>query len=150
MNLTIALTLLAPAALAAIAFAGKRLRAAAVANDRGIALQTVIIMVVLLAIAGSVGAVLISTGGESVDDLEAAGPFSTNVTAANCASIKMGSVNGVLETTGSTTVTGSTKNDCAFGDASIGKGTCEIYSSFKGKGVHVTGKAKNGCILLLN
>ena len=37
---------------------------------RGIALQTVIIMVVLLAIAGGVAAVLLNRGGEAVTDIE--------------------------------------------------------------------------------
>ena len=41
-----------------------------VADARGIALQTVIIMVVLLAIAGGVAAVLLSRGGEAVTDIE--------------------------------------------------------------------------------
>ena len=40
------------------------------ADARGIALQTVIIMVVLLAIAGGVAAVLLSRGGEAVTDIE--------------------------------------------------------------------------------
>ena len=37
---------------------------------RGIALQTVIIMVVLLAIAGGVAAVLLNRGGEAIQDIE--------------------------------------------------------------------------------
>ena len=41
-----------------------------VADVRGIALQTVIIMVVLLAIAGGVSAVLLNRGGEAVTDIE--------------------------------------------------------------------------------
>ena len=41
-----------------------------IADVRGIALQTVIIMVVLLAIAGGVAAVLLSRGGEAVSDIE--------------------------------------------------------------------------------
>ena len=41
-----------------------------VADVRGIALQTVIIMVVLLAIAGGVAAVLLNRGGEAVTDIE--------------------------------------------------------------------------------
>ena len=41
-----------------------------VADVRGIALQTVIIMVVLLAIAGGVAAVLLSRGGDAVSDIE--------------------------------------------------------------------------------
>lgn len=40
------------------------------ADMRGIALQTVIIMVVLLAIAGAVAGVLITRGGEAVNTLE--------------------------------------------------------------------------------
>ena len=40
------------------------------ADARGIALQTVIIMVVLLAIAGGVAAVLLSRGGEAITDIE--------------------------------------------------------------------------------
>ena len=40
------------------------------ADVRGIALQTVIIMVVLLAIAGGVAAVLLNRGGEAVTDIE--------------------------------------------------------------------------------
>ena len=41
-----------------------------VADIRGIALQTVIVIVVMLAIAGAVAGVLITRGGEVVDDLE--------------------------------------------------------------------------------
>ena len=41
-----------------------------VADARGIALQTVIIMVVLLAIAGGVAAVLLNRGGQAVTDIE--------------------------------------------------------------------------------
>ena len=37
---------------------------------RGIALQTVIVMVVLLAIAGGVAAVLLNRGGEAITDIE--------------------------------------------------------------------------------
>lgn len=41
-----------------------------VADVRGIALQTVIIMVVLLAIAGAIAGVLLTRGGEAVSDVE--------------------------------------------------------------------------------
>ena len=40
-------------------------------DERGIALQTVIIMVVLLAIAGAIAAVLLTRGGEAASQLEA-------------------------------------------------------------------------------
>ena len=41
-----------------------------VADVRGIALQTVIIMVVLLAVAGAVAGVLLARGGEAVSEVE--------------------------------------------------------------------------------
>lgn len=40
------------------------------ADTRGIALQTVIVIVVLLAIAGAVAGVLLTRGGEAVEELE--------------------------------------------------------------------------------
>ena len=40
-------------------------------DERGIALQTVIIMVVLLAIAGAVAAALLTRAGDATDELEA-------------------------------------------------------------------------------
>ena len=58
-------------AVAAMAFLALRGRLPRLASDvRGIALQTVIILVVLLAIAGGVSAVLLTAGGEAVDDLD--------------------------------------------------------------------------------
>ena len=54
-----------------IASLGLRERAEATSADRrGIALQTVIIMVVLLVIAGAVAGVLLTRGQEAVTDLE--------------------------------------------------------------------------------
>ncbi len=41
-----------------------------IADARGIALQTVIVTVVLIAIAGGVAAVLIASGGDAIDELE--------------------------------------------------------------------------------
>ena len=41
-----------------------------VADSRGIALQTVIVIVVMLAIAGAVAGVLLTRGGEAVAELE--------------------------------------------------------------------------------
>lgn len=48
----------------------RTLAAARGSDIRGIALQTVIVMVVLLAIAGAVATVLLTRGGEAVSDLE--------------------------------------------------------------------------------
>lgn len=55
----------------AVAYFAVRGRLPQVAADvRGIALQTVIIMVVLLAIAGAVAGVLLARGGEAVSEVE--------------------------------------------------------------------------------
>ena len=57
--------------LAGAALLKVRNRLPRLADDtRGIALQTVIIMVVLLAIAGGVATVLLTRGGEAVEDIE--------------------------------------------------------------------------------
>ena len=66
----VVLSLLVPS-LAGVAYLALRGRLPNLAADvRGIALQTVIIMVVLLAIAGGVAAVLLNRGGEAVTDIE--------------------------------------------------------------------------------
>ena len=58
-------------AVVAIAYFAVRGRLPQIAADvRGIALQTVIIMVVLLAIAGAIAGVLLTRGGEAVSDVE--------------------------------------------------------------------------------
>ena len=145
MTLTISLTLLVPAVAVAIAGAGRRLFAEVVDNVQGIALQTVIIMVVLLAIAGSVAAVLISSGQESVDDLEAVELYANVVTTANCPSIKIGSVTGAIES-GSTSVDGSKMGDCVFPNAP--KAACELYQTAKGKAKYVS-SGRPGCLLIL-
>ena len=63
--------------IVAAAFAGLRRRMPATVTDmRGIALQTVIIMVVLIAIAGAIAAVLVTRGGQAVDEIQR-----TNITA---------------------------------------------------------------------
>ena len=67
-------------------------------DERGIALQTVIIMVVLLAIAGTVAAVLFSRASEVTGELESQDVTATKIdTAAECANHTMGSppVSGV-------------------------------------------------------
>ena len=64
------LSLVVPSLVGAL-YLAMRGRLPNLAEDvRGIALQTVIIMVVLLAIAGGVAAVLLSRGGEAITDIE--------------------------------------------------------------------------------
>ena len=64
------LSLIVPCTGGAVYLAFRPRFANLAADARGIALQTVIIMVVLLAIAGGVAAVLLSRGGEAVSDIE--------------------------------------------------------------------------------
>lgn len=71
MTESIALAIAVPAALGAAWLASRRSWSPAVADNRGIALQTVIVIVVMLVIAGAVAGVLISRGNEVLDDLEA-------------------------------------------------------------------------------
>ena len=68
------LALTAPAIFAVIALALRPLRR--VADQRGIALQTVIIMVVLVVIGGAVAAVLINRSGSEVERFEDQGSSS--------------------------------------------------------------------------
>ena len=71
MTITLAMSILVPIAALAAFVGARRGRVPTFLEDRrGIALQTVIIMVVLLAIAGGVAAVLLSRGSEAVGDLE--------------------------------------------------------------------------------
>ena len=65
-------------------------------DERGIALQTVIIMVVLLAIAGTVAAVLFSRASDVTGDLESQDVTSATIdSAAECTNHLMGGVAGV-------------------------------------------------------
>ena len=68
---TLALAVGVPAVLAAACLASRRSWSPAYADNRGIALQTVIVIVVMLVIAGGVAGVLLSRGGEVMSDLEA-------------------------------------------------------------------------------
>lgn len=57
--------------VAGVGYLAFRTRLSRLATDvRGIALQTVIIMVVLLAIAGAIAGVLLTRGGQAVSDIE--------------------------------------------------------------------------------
>ena len=58
-------------AVAGLVYLARRYRPDLTVSDvRGVALQTVIVMVVLLAIAGAVAGVLLTRGGEAVEEAE--------------------------------------------------------------------------------
>ena len=67
---TLAMAVGVPAVLAAAYLASRRSWSPAHADNRGIALQTVIVIVVMLVIAGGVAGVLLSRGGDVMSDLE--------------------------------------------------------------------------------
>ena len=64
------LAIFVPCAAGTVIAAARNTRSRLAADARGIALQTVIVMVVLLAIAGGVAAVLLTRGGEAISDIE--------------------------------------------------------------------------------
>ena len=69
--ITVALLAVGVLSLFGVVLMGLRRRSESIPADiRGIALQTVIIMVVLLVIAGAVAGVLLTRGNEAVTDLE--------------------------------------------------------------------------------
>ena len=70
MTTAIVVSVLVPIAAAAILLAVRNRLPRLAADVRGIALQTVIVMVVLLAIAGAVAAVLLSRGSEAISEVE--------------------------------------------------------------------------------
>ncbi|MXY08936.1 MAG: hypothetical protein F4Z00_12495 [Acidimicrobiaceae bacterium] len=70
MSATFVISIVVPLAVGATLLAARSRLPKLAADTRGIALQTVIVMVVLLAIAGGVAAVLLTRGGEAVSDIE--------------------------------------------------------------------------------
>ena len=89
------------------------------ADVRGIALQTVIIIVVLLAIAGSVAGVLLTRAGDVTSQLESQEVITGLVSnSASCTAYVMGDVRGSTGTTGkctwsnSSTLSGVTSSRC--------------------------------------
>ncbi len=94
MTESIALAIAVPAALGAAWLASRRSWSPAVADNRGIALQTVIVIVVMLVIAGGVSAVLLTRGSDVIGDLEAQ-DIGIGITADNCAAQTLNGVDGV-------------------------------------------------------
>ena len=66
----ITISVVVPIVAGAACLAARKRLPTLAADIRGIALQTVIIMVVLLAIAGGVATVLLTRGGEAIQDIE--------------------------------------------------------------------------------
>lgn len=89
---TLALAVGVPAALGAVWLASRRSWMPAFRDVRGIALQTVIVIVVMLVIAGGVAGVLLSRGSDVITDLETQDVAAVN--AGNCAVTPLNGING--------------------------------------------------------
>ena len=115
----LAIGLLVPAAAAVLA--QRRGLATRLADIRGVALQTVIVIVVMLVIAGAVAGVLLTRGGEVVSDLEQqeVGP----VTEDNCTILEVSEVTGrVISDTSSPAV-----KYCIWEDAQkVSRAACTV------------------------
>lgn len=70
MTIAIVVSIFVPIAAAATFLVTRNRAPKRAADVRGIALQTVIVMVVLLAIAGAVAAVLLTRGGQAISEVE--------------------------------------------------------------------------------
>lgn len=117
---TLALALGVPAALGAAWLASRRSWSPAVADIRGIALQTVIIIVVMLVIAGGVSAVLLTRGTDVVSDLESQ-DIAINVSEDNCTAQVLGGHVGAVSS-----------NDCVFTGAGFGRQACATLQGLDG------------------
>ena len=131
MATTLALSIGVPIAMALIWFGNRRGWSRLAADARGIALQTVIVIVVMLVIAGGVAGVLLSRGGDVIGDLESAETASIN--AANCASF-------TLRDTSGDDIAGVSGTSCVFTTSAVGenfsRAACVAYG-----GVSVAGTA---------
>lgn len=70
MSTALIVSVVVPCAVGAILLAARNRLPKPATDTRGIALQTVIVMVVLLAIAGGVATVLLSRGSEAISEVE--------------------------------------------------------------------------------
>ena len=96
-----------------LALRGRALRL--IADKRGVALQTVIVIVVMLAIAGAVAGVLLSRGSEVTSDLESQNVGGGIDSAAECTAHMMGAEAG--------DISGTT---CTWQHDDVSPGSCQI------------------------
>ena len=109
-------------------------------DERGIALQTVIIMVVLLAIAGTVAAVLFNRASDVTGELEAQDVTATSIdTEVECERNKMGDAVGVWvpAATGGT----CTWTDTADNENEVTNGRCLLVGGV------FTDTTRNTCVV---
>lgn len=91
---TLALAVGVPAALGAVWLASRRSWSPAFRDVRGIALQTVIVIVVMLVIAGGVSTVLLTRGADVTSDLQNQSTAALNVD--NCTEFRLNGIAGVV------------------------------------------------------
>lgn len=127
MTEALVLALGVPTALVAAWLLWRRSWSQAFADIRGIALQTVIVIVVMLVIAGGVSTVLLSRGGDVITSLEAQDINTINN--GNCATyFIVGTTKGVLATPAGSGTPGS----CTFTGAAGGLVTTPLCEGLGG------------------
>ena len=89
MTTVILVSVLAPIAARALFLAARHRMPKPAADARGIALQTIIIIVVMLAIAGAVTGVLLTTAGRSTQEAESADVTTTVDNERECTTTKL-------------------------------------------------------------
>ncbi len=124
-------------------------------DQQGIALQTVIVIVVMLVIAGGVSGVLLSRGGDVISDLESADVSGNEINTVDECTDAFRSLTGAAGTAGAADIgTGSTDTPAAGWNASqctivddqrktgnsFSRRACELYRGPTGaRGVYVDG-----------
>ena len=134
MTTVILVSVLAPIAARALFLAARHRMPKPAADARGIALQTIIIIVVMLAIAGAVTGVLLTTAGRSTQEAESADVTTTVDNERECKTTSLvDSGAGVWATATGCTFTASAKgademsfSECTMRGGTFTKGTSTV------------------------
>ena len=114
-------------------------------DARGVALQTVIIIVVLLAIAGAVAGVLLSRAGDVTGELQSADVTATRIdTRAECENHEMGGRDGIWSSP-QCTWTSTTPNDPNAADVTSGR--CALVGGTFTPGEAAPGNVTAKCVV---
>ena len=135
MTTVILVSVLAPIAAGALFLAARHRMPKPAADARGIALQTIIIIVVMLAIAGAVTGVLLTTAGRSTQEAESADVTTTVDSARECTTTSLvDSGPGVWTPTGAI---------CTFEAPANGTGKMSFSECTMRGGIFTEGKANS-------
>ena len=141
MTTVILVSILTPIAAGALFLAARRGLPKLVVDARGIALQTIIVMVVLLAIAGAVTAVLLTTAGRTTQEAEGADVTTKIDSQAECEGTSLvGSAVG--DWTATTTTCEFESTTAGIGNGGMSASECRLRGGTFTASATATGKAK--------